>query len=307
MSNRRSFIKQLGASSLLLSLTPLTLLAEEEYVKISILHTNDIHSHIEPFSSGRNKGNGGLLQLAELVKQIRKEEDNVLLLDAGDIFQGTPYFNYFGGEVEFKLMSEMGYDAATLGNHDFDNGLDGLMKQLPHAQFPFLCANYDFSNTILKGSTQPFKIFVKEGVKIGVFGVGIELSGLVDSRLYGKTAYLDPIEQANHYAEKLKNEQQCDLVICLSHLGYKYRSKKVSDTLLAQQTKGIDLIVGGHTHSFLKEAVSLENSLGEEVLINQVGFGAIKLGKIDFYLQKSNKKKKINSASILVKNKAKFV
>ena len=120
-----------------------------------------------------------MAQRAGLINSIREKEDHVLLLDAGDIFQGTPYFNFYGGELEFKLMSTMKYDAATLGNHDFDNGLIGLKKQLPFAKFPFLIANYDFSKTILKDKFNPYKIFNKGGIKIGVFGIGIELEGLV--------------------------------------------------------------------------------------------------------------------------------
>ena len=306
--SRRRFIKQFGAGATLLSLAPLELLAaREEVIKISILHTNDIHSRIECFTSGRNKGAGGMLQLASVIKQIRYEEENILLLDAGDIFQGTPYFNYYGGELEFKLMSEMGFDASTLGNHDFDNGIDGLVKQLPHANFPFLCANYDVSNTVLNGHTLPNKIFNKSGIKIGVFGLGIELAGLVDPKLYKETLYIDPILVANEQSNLLKNKLNCDLVVCLSHLGYSYKSKKVSDRVLAQETKNIDLIIGGHTHTFLKKPKLIENKNGEEVLINQVGFGAIKLGKIDFYFQKSTRKKKYESASIFVKNEAKFV
>ena len=306
--SRRRFIKQVGAGATLLSLAPLELLAaREEVIKISILHTNDIHSRIECFTSGRNKGAGGMLQLASVIKQIRYEEENILLLDAGDIFQGTPYFNYYGGELEFKLMSEMGFDASTLGNHDFDNGIDGLIKQLPHAKFPFLSANYDVSNTALNGHTFPYKIFNKNGIKIGVFGLGIELAGLVDPKLYKDTLYIDPIRVANKQSSLLKNELNCDLVICLSHLGYSYKSKKVSDSILAQETSNIDLIIGGHTHTFLKNPKLLENKEGKEVLINQVGFGAIKLGKIDFYFEKSTRKKKYESAYILVKNDAKFV
>lgn len=306
--SRRRFIKQIGATSALLSLAPLELLAStDELVKITILHTNDMHSRIEAFSSGRNKGLGGMLQLSSVIKEIRKKEENVLLLDAGDIFQGTPYFNYFGGELEFKLMSEMGFDASTIGNHDFDNGIDGFVKQLPHANFPFLSANYDFRNTDLHKRTIPHKIFHKNGVKIGVFGIGIELTGLVDPKLYGDTLYIDPIEVANEQAALLKNEQHCDLVICLSHLGYKYNSNKVSDCVLATQSKDIDLIIGGHTHTFLKNAVLLENKEGEEVLISQVGFGAIKLGKIDFYLKKEGIKKVTRSTALDVQKRAKFV
>ena len=306
--SRRRFIKQVGAGATLLSLAPLELLAaREEVIKISILHTNDMHSRIECFTSGRNKGAGGMLQLASVIKQIRSEEENILLLDAGDIFQGTPYFNYYGGELEFKLMSEMGFDATTLGNHDFDNGIDGLVKQLPNAKFSFLSANYDVSNTALNGFTHPHKIFKKNGIKIGVFGLGIKLAGLVDPKLYKDTLYIDPIRVANDQACLLKNEMNCDLVICLSHLGYSYKNKKVSDRVLAQETTNIDLIIGGHTHTFLKEPKSIKNKKGGEVLINQVGFGAVKLGKIDFYFEKSTRKKKYKSASVFVKNEAKFV
>lgn len=305
--SRRKFIKQVGAGATLLSLAPLELLAaREELKKISILHTNDMHSRIECFGSGRNKGTGGMLQLASVIKKIRAEEENILLLDAGDIFQGTPYFNYYGGELEFKLMSEMGFDASTLGNHDFDNGIDGLVKQLHHAKFPFLSANYNFSNTSLNGHTIPHKIFNKNGIKIGVFGLGIKLNGLVDPKLYKDTQYLDPISVANEQAFLLKKELNCDLVICISHLGYSYKSKKVSDIVLAQETVNIDLIIGGHTHTFLKKPQTLENKEGGIVLINQVGFGAIKLGKIDYYFEKSTSKKKYESASICVKNQAKF-
>ena len=306
--SRRRFIKQVAAGATLLSLAPLELLAaREEVIKISILHTNDMHSRIECFTSGRNKGAGGMLQLASVIKQIRSEEENILILDAGDIFQGTPYFNYYGGELEFKLMSEIGFDASTLGNHDFDNGIDGLVKQLPNAKFSFLSANYDVSNTALNGYTLPHKIFNKKGIKIGVFGLGIKLAGLVDPKLYKDTIYIDPIRVAKEQACLLKNELNCELVICLSHLGYSYKSKKVSDRVLAQESANIDLIIGGHTHTFLREPEILENKEGEKVLINQVGFGAIKLGKVDFYFEKLTSKKKFESASICVKNEAKFV
>jgi 5'-nucleotidase len=246
-----------------------------------------MHSHIEAFSSGRNKGLGGMFQLSSLVKKIRQEEENILLLDAGDIFQGTPYFNLFGGELEFRLMSEMGYDAVTIGNHDFDNGIDGLASQMHHANFSFISSNYDFSNTILEDKAVPHKVFNKGGIKVGVLGIGIELKGLVDPKLYGNTNYLDPITIANKKAHYLKKTLNCDLVICLSHLGFKYKSEKISDMKLATQTKNIDLIIGGHTHSFLNEPVIVKNSVEKDVLISQVGFGAIKLGKIDFYFDEN--------------------
>ena len=307
MGNRRAFIKQSGLGIIGFSLLPQFSLAKNKDIKLTILHTNDMHSHIHPFTSGRNKGLGGMAQRAALIKQIRKQEEHILLLDAGDIFQGTPYFNFYGGELEFKLMSEMKYDAATLGNHDFDNGLDGLKKQLPHANFPFLIANYDFSNTILKGAFKPYKIFRKGDLKIGVFGIGIELEGLVPKELYQNTIYQDPITTANHYASILKKDQKCNLVICLSHLGLKYKSKRISDITFSKQTTNIDLIIGGHTHTFLKKPISQLNADNKEVLINQVGWAGINIGKIDFHFSKNGAKKQIFGSSICIKNEQKNV
>lgn len=302
MSNRRDFIKKSGLGVLGLSLLPQISFGRQGDVKITILHTNDMHSHIHSFTSGRNKGLGGMAQRAELIKSIRAQEEHVLLLDAGDIFQGTPYFNFYGGELEFKLMSEMKYDAATLGNHDFDNGLEGFAKQLPHANFPFLIANYDFTDTILKDKFKPFKVFNKGGIKIGVFGIGIELDGLVPKNLYGNTIYQDPIEKANHYAYLLKKKEKCNLVICLSHLGLKYDTNEMSDMIFASQTHDIDLIIGGHTHTFLKKPVSTLNLDKKEVLINQVGWAGINLGKMDFHFSQNGGVKKVLSSSIFVKN-----
>ena len=307
MSNRREFIKQSGLGAIGFSLLPQFSLARSKDLKLTILHTNDMHSHIEPFTSGRNKGLGGIAQRSTLINQIRKQEEHVLLLDAGDIFQGTPYFNIYEGELEFKLMSQMKYDAATLGNHDFDNGLEGLKKQLPHAKFPFLIANYDFSDTILKNTFKAYKVFRKGALKIGVFGIGIELDGLVPKKLYQNTIYKDPISTANHYAKLLKQKERCDLVICLSHLGFKYEEEKLSDIKLANQTRNIDLIIGGHTHTFLKKPISKLNLDNKEVLINQVGWAGINIGKIDFYFSQNDSSKKVYGTSIFVENDTKNV
>ena len=247
---RRNFIQQTAASTALVTLGGLGLqsFVSPKMKKITILQTNDVHSHIDPFGpeDGRNANKGGVARRASLVEAIRKENPNTLLLDAGDIFQGTPYFNYYGGELEFKLMSMLKYDAATLGNHDFDNGISGLYKQLPHADFEFVSANYDFTNTLMDTHVKPYKIFNKDGIKIGVFGLGIELDGLVIQKLYKETKYLDPIEMTQDMSRILKEEKQCDLVICLSHLGYHYRDEgeRVSDLILARKTKDIDLIIG---------------------------------------------------------------
>jgi 5'-nucleotidase len=260
--------------------------------QITILHTNDTHSQIEPFEANHRRypNKGGVARRAVLVEQIRKENPNTLLLDAGDIFQGTPYFNYFGGELEFKLMSMLKYDAATLGNHDFDNAIEGFHKQLPHAKFDFVCANYDFKNTILDTLVKPYKIFNKAGIRIGVFGLGIELKGLVNPKMYKETKYLDPIAVTQDIAKELKEERNCDLVICLSHLGYKYREEKVSDMKLAAATEHIDLIIGGHTHTFLPKPTILKNKKGDNMLVNQVGAYGVNLGRIDFFFDAQKNK-----------------
>jgi len=274
----------------------------EKIKKITILHTNDTHSHIDPFPADdpKNPNQAGAARRASIIEKIRSEEENVLLLDAGDIFQGTPYFNYYGGELEFKLMSMMHYDLATLGNHDFDNGIDGFYTQLPHAKFDFVSANYDFKNTVLDGIVKPYKIFKKAGLKIGVFGLGVELNGLVDKKLYKETVYNNPVDVTKDVVHQLKEIEKCDLIICLSHLGFKYKNEpdKICDVLLAQQTKDIDLIIGGHTHTFLDKPVIEKNSVGKDVLINQVGCYGINLGRLDFYF--SDDIKYINESKNIV-------
>ena len=292
---RREFIQKTSVATAVVA-TGLSLSSFEtksEIKKITILHTNDVHSYIDPFPADhpRNPGMGGVARRASLIEAIRKENKNVLLLDAGDIFQGTPYFNYYGGELEFKLMSMMQYDLATMGNHDFDNGIEGFYSQLPNAQFEFVSANYDFKNTILDGIVKPYKIFNKDGIKIGVFGLGVELEGLVDKKNYKETVYLNPEEKATEMANLLKNREKCDLVICLSHLGFKYKEEpeKICDILLAQKTKNIDLIIGGHTHTFLNKPVTEKNLDGKQVIINQVGCYGLNLGRIDFYLTQDKK------------------
>ncbi|WP_298343324.1 metallophosphatase [uncultured Algibacter sp.] len=300
---RRDFIQQASAGTALVTLGSLGLqsfTSLNNTTKITILHTNDVHSHIDTFEEGRNANKGGVARRASLIDSIRKENPNTLLLDAGDIFQGTPYFNYYGGELEFKLMSKLKYDAATIGNHDFDNGIDGLFAQLPHAKFQFISANYDFSNTIMDTQTKPYQVFQKNGIKIGVFGLGIELNGLVAPNMFKETKYLNPLEISQDMSRILKTEEKCDLIICLSHLGYNYRnSNKISDLSLAKATKDIDLIIGGHTHTFLPKPTIVKNSDNKNVLVNQVGCYGIYLGKIDFYFD-SDKNKSANGTSIIV-------
>jgi 5'-nucleotidase len=260
--------------------------------KLTILHTNDMHSRIEPFgeANARWQGLGGMARRAALIDKIRKAEKHVLLLDAGDIFQGTPYFNFFGGELEYKLMSEMGYDASTMGNHDFDLGLEGFLKQQPHATFQMLTANYDFSRTILKNVTKPYTIFQKGKFKVGVFGLGVDVDGLVPKKLLGDMIYNNPINIAKEMVQELK-AKQCNMIICLSHLGYKYDDPKVhSDHTLAAAVSGIDLIIGGHTHTLLEKPTSLLTPDGSNVLVNQVGWAGICVGRIDITLSPKMKK-----------------
>ena len=291
--NRKTFIKNsiYGSAAVGLALNNFSC---SSHKNITILHTNDVHSHIEPFSKDHSEfpNKGGFERRATLISEIRRQNPNTLLFDAGDIFQGTPYFNFYGGEIEFKLMSMLGYDAVTIGNHDFDNGIDGLDKHLPNAKFDIISSKYDFKNTILESKVSDYKIYNKSGIKIGVFGLGIELEGLVSKDLYKETKYLDPIDIANDTAKKLKETENCDLVICLSHLGYKYEKfpNKVSDLNLAKSTKNIDLIIGGHTHTFMNKPVVVKNNVGNDVLINQVGCFGLYLGRIDFSFDNDNNK-----------------
>ncbi|WP_103865911.1 bifunctional UDP-sugar hydrolase/5'-nucleotidase [Aquimarina sp. I32.4] len=296
MQNRRVFIQQIASATAFAGLGGLSVTSciTPKPKKITVLHTNDVHSQIDPLPNNHYKypGLGGFARRASIIEQVRQENPNTILLDAGDIFQGTPYFNYFGGEIEFKLMSKLNYDLATIGNHDFDNGIDGLLSQLPNATFDFVSANYDFKNTVLEGLVKPYKILIKEGVKIGVFGLGIKLDGLVSKNLYKETQYSDPIEMAQEMSKVLKEEEQCDLVICLSHIGYDYKNfpNNVSDLNLAKSTKNIDLIIGGHTHTLLPKPVIVDNLVGEKVVINQCGKSGVYMGQIDFYFDASGNK-----------------
>ena len=293
--NRKKFIYKTLLASTGLSLPLSNINLHENSKRLTILHTNDMHSQIFPFKSGKYKDLGGMAERATLIKNLRKKNDNILLFDAGDIFQGTPYFNFFGGQIEFKLMSEMNYDAATLGNHDFDNGISGLNDKLIYAKFSFINSNYDFSNTILNGKIRKFKIFKKDQLKVGVFGLGVELDGLVQKKLYGDTIYNDPIEVANKVSSKLKFDYGCDMIICLSHLGLEYKSEKVSDLKVAKNSSYIDLIIGGHTHSFLEKAITVTNQINKKIVVSQAGYGGIKLGRLDFIFNKKNEIRKVIS------------
>jgi 5'-nucleotidase len=304
---RRLFIKKAAmATGALVLQHQVGWAAETDAIEnLTILHTNDVHSRLEPFpmDGGRNQGMGGVAARSALIKDIRSKEANVLLLDAGDLFQGTPYFNLYKGEPEIKAMTAMGYDACTMGNHDFDAGMENFATQMTKGNFPFIVSNYNFTDTPLENKNIPYKIFNRGQLKIGVLGIGIEMKGLVPDNLYGKTVYEDPIVKANEVAHKLKHDEKCNLIICLSHLGYKYVDNKVSDQVLAKETEYIDLIIGGHTHTFLNKPDSIKNKIGTDVLVNQVGWGGINLGRIDFEFSKKNGKNFLKSHSLAIGKK----
>jgi len=292
--SRRHFIQQgtIAAALVAGSQLPVTAFAgEHKKQTLTILHTNDVHSRLDPFPMDGSKyqGMGGVIARERIISRIRDEEEQVLLLDAGDIFQGTPYFNFYKGEPEMKVMSMLGYECATLGNHDFDNGIEGLVKQMPFADFPLVNCNYDFSETLLEHRIPPYTIIRKGHIKIGILGVGIELKGLVPDTLFGTIKYHDPIENANEIAYLLKQKKRCDYVICLSHLGFEYANSKVSDKILARETENINLIIGGHTHTFLEEPHRTKNRKNQEVVVNQVGWAGIKLGRINIYFDHTNR------------------
>ncbi|WP_318349814.1 bifunctional metallophosphatase/5'-nucleotidase [Aquipluma nitroreducens] len=295
MSNRRTFLKQtiLGGGALTLGLIPKELFASGELVRLTVMHTNDMHCHLDPFPADHAEypGKGGLVRIASMVNQCRKENPNLLLLDAGDMFQGTPYFNYFKGDLIVKVMSKMGYDAGTIGNHEFDNGMGDILSAINNANFPLISSNYDFSDTLLNGHVKTQLILEKGGVKVGIYGLGIELNGLVGTLNYGKTRYLDPLTTALKMESVLKNDHKCDLVICLSHLGLSYEHNKISDVTLAPQTKYTDLIVGGHTHSFLEKPLVLKNADGNPIVVNQAGWAALETGRIEFLFDRVSKRK----------------
>ena len=288
--NRRKFIYNSSLASLsVIGLESCDLISND--VKISILHTNDLHSQIEAFPTNHDKfpDRGGFARRGEIFKSLIKTNPNTLIFDAGDIFQGTPYFNFFQGELELSLMKKMGYNAATIGNHEFDAGLEILKKNILNNDFQFISSNYDFINTDLNGITSRYKIYNRQGIKIGVFGLGIELKGLVNPFLYKETKYYDPIEISQEMINILKKREKCDLIICISHLGHNYKTDKICDTKLAKMTSDIDLIIGGHTHTLLKKPLVIKNSINNDVIINQVGQSGVYIGKIDFIFSNNYK------------------
>lgn len=282
-NGRRAFVKQVAVLAGVASsgLLPLALQAANRTV-ITILHTNDTHSRIDPYpENGPNAGKGGVAARRKLIESIRKEQQHVLLFDSGDIFQGTPYFNFFKGALEMRAMQLMGYDAATMGNHDFDEGIDNFDKQLQHVRFPFLVANYDFTKTALSGKVEAYRVFERGGIRIGVFGLGIDPKGLIPDALFGQTVYENPYTAAVRTTRILKQQEKCQVVICLSHLGYRYQDGRPSDCQLAETVAGIDLILGGHTHTFLSTPELVSGPNGGKTLVAQVGHSGLVLGRID--------------------------
>lgn len=256
--------------------------------KLLILHTNDLHCRVEPFSESdpQYPGKGGMNRIAAYIKKMRDTEPELLLFDSGDFSQGTPYFNFFRDEVILRLMSEMGYNAATVGNHEFDNGVGELAKGLRFANFPVISSNYDFSKTPLNSLVKKNLIIERKGIRVGIYGLGIELSGLVDKKNSGNTIFINTVETALNQENHLRNEEKCDLVICLSHLGYDSASEKISDVKLAAKTHYTDLILGGHSHTFLEKPVTLSNADNKPVIVNQAGWAALMLGQIEFHFER---------------------
>lgn len=225
--------------------------------ELVILQTSDTHSRIEPIAkdaADEYAGMGGVVRRATFLKEARKQNPNLLLFDCGDISQGTPYYNFFKGEVEIKMMNLMGYDAMTIGNHEFDFGLDNMARLFRMAKFPVVCSNYDVTGTVLEGLVKPYIILKRQGLKIGVFGLSPEMEGLVQADKCKGIVYQDPIEVAKKMSQLLKVDKGCDVVICLSHLGYQLFDR-VSDVEVVTKTNNIDAVLGGHTHTFMKAPV----------------------------------------------------
>lgn len=296
--DRRDFLKKSGiaAAATIAGISSLTSCSHDRGA-ITILHTNDTHSRIDPYPDNDPNfpGMGGYARRASIINQRREQDPDLLLLDAGDIFQGTPYYNMYGGEPELRLMSKMGYDAAAFGNHEFDNGLDGFKRVLPFSKFPFLAANYDFSRTVLAGDIRSYTIVKKSGKKIGIYGLGINPEGLVSSSLYAGTRYLDPIEVARAVENELYARHHCQLIICLSHLGFRYDDERPSDAVLAASTRFTDIIIGGHTHNLLDPPVVISNQDDKPVSIGQAGYGGAFIGMMTVHFNEYTGEKYIES------------
>jgi 5'-nucleotidase len=256
---------------------------------ITILHTNDTHSQIDPIPDNDKQwgGKGGVARRATLVKRLRKENPNTLMVDAGDVFQGTPYFNFYKGEVEYKSMSLIGYDVVTLGNHDFDNGVDALAAAMKFANFEFVSANYEVRGTPLESRVKPYAVRKFGDVRVGLFGLGISPDNLITPENFKGVKYLDPVRMARDAVQSLREREKCQLVVGMSHLGYYPNPKgdQIGDTQVAAQVSGIDFIASGHTHTFMEKPYLQKNPEGKDTIIFQVGKGGIYVGRVDFKLK----------------------
>ena len=253
---------------------------------ITILHTNDTHSQIDPLpANDANAGKGGVARRATVVKRVRKENPNTLLVDAGDVLQGTPYFNFYKGEVEYKAMSAIGYDVGTLGNHEFDNGVEALAKALTFANFDIVSANYDVKGTVLEQRVKRYVVKTLAGIRVGLFGLGVSPVALITPDNFKGVTYIDPVVAARDVVKTLREEERCALVVCMSHLGYNADAKS-GDSFVASQVDGIDFIASGHTHTFMKEPVTQTQPCGAKTTIFQVGKSGIYVGRVDFTFRK---------------------
>ena len=264
--------------------------AAQQSVGLDILQTSDTHSRIEPISphaADQSAGKGGVLRRVAFVEHYRAEHPGVLLFDCGDISQGTPYYNMFKGELEVKMMNLMKYDAMTIGNHEFDFGLENMARLFRLASFPVVCANYDVSGTVLEGLVKPYVVLQREGLRIGVFGLSPRLEGLVQASNCQGVVYRDPIAAARETVEILRGREHCDVVICLSHLGMLGVASEVpGDEALATGTSGIDVILGGHSHTFMEHPAVLLNAEGREVPVMHTGKNGVYVGELKLILQK---------------------
>lgn len=280
---RRDFLGTLAAAGAAAHL-PLRAAATAGATRLTLLHTNDTHDHLDPFpaGTGRQSGLGGIARRATLVKRLRKELGNVLLLDAGDAFQGTPYFNEWKGRLDFKLMSLVGYDAVTLGNHDFDDGVDGLLDAMQEATFPFVCANLDFSGAPALGKrVSPFLIKEAGGIRVGILGATIAFHGLVLPENHKGVEWLDPVSVLKPLVRKLREEERCDFIVLASHCGMKGEGGRAGNLEIAAQVPGLHAIISGHTHYFMDQPTIVKNDQGETVVF-EVGYGGTEIGRLDF-------------------------
>jgi len=283
---RDTKINRIRGLIIVLVLSTTTLLAQER-IKLVILHTNDTHSQVEPTDKSTLKTSdmGGYARRMGLISQIRQQESNVLLVDAGDYSQGTPYFNFFNGRVEIDAMNRMKYDAGTLGNHEFDNGIDTLAVVLKNAQFPMISSNYLLDKTALFPIVKKYVVLERGGLRIGIMALDVNPESLIFEKNYRGLKYQEPIEKANEVSALLKKKEKCDVIICLSHLGGDSTKKEVNDFEIAHKTRYIDVIIGGHSHSMITNT-TVKNAAGKPIVIAQMGKSGLYLGRVDLDLEK---------------------